>query len=115
MSDDIDRDAIEILGINPKIWKEFRGMTNWKEERGTQYREKPLERELPPKGLEPHPRFVQDEMESIVAQIDEREAEIRRKQALAQRWFGYYKKCKGKRTSIIDQYNKIAMMKQRQR
>lgn len=113
MSDDIDRDAIDILGIDQKVWKEFRGMTNWKEERGTQYREKPLERELPPQRLQPHPRFVQEEMESIVAQIDEREAEIRRKQALAQRWFGYYKKCKSKRSAIIDQYNKIATMKQR--
>lgn len=26
MSDDIDRDAIEVLGINPKTWKEYRGM-----------------------------------------------------------------------------------------
>ena len=26
MSDDLDRDAIEVLGINPKIWKEYRKM-----------------------------------------------------------------------------------------
>lgn len=26
MSDDIDKDAIEVLGINPKIWKEYRRM-----------------------------------------------------------------------------------------
>lgn len=85
---------------------------NWKLQRETQYRasEKPLDRELPPHRAEPHPRFVQDEMESIVAQIDEREAEIRRKQALAKRWFGYYKKCKSKRNTIIDQYNRIALM-----
>ena len=30
MSDEIDRDAIEILGIDPKIWKEFRGMIDEK-------------------------------------------------------------------------------------
>ena len=113
MSDDIDMDAIDILGIDPKIWKEFRGMTNWKEERGTQYREKPLERELPPKRLQPHPRFVQDDL-PYFQQQDDREAFERRKQALAQRWFGYYKKCNTqKKLRLVDQFNRIATMKQR--
>lgn len=113
MSDDIDRDAIDILGIDPKIWKEFRGMTNWKEERGTQYREKPLERELPPKRLQPHPRFVQDDL-PYFQQQDDREAFERRKLALANRWFGYYKKCNTqKKLRLVDQFNKIATMKQR--
>lgn len=108
MSDEIDRDA-ELVGINPKVWKEFRGMTNWKEERGTQYREKPLDRELPPKRLQPHPRFVQDDL-PYFQQQDDREAFLRHKQAMAKRWFGYYRKCKGDRNAIIDQYNRIALM-----
>lgn len=113
MNDDIDRDAIDILGINPKIWKEFRGMTNWKEERGTQYREKPLDRELPPKRLQPHPRFVQEDLPYFQKQ-DDKEAFERRKMALANRWFGYYKKCKTqKKLRLVDQFNKIATMKQR--
>lgn len=112
----IDEDA-ELLGIDPKLWREFKEMhTSWKDERTTQYRERelptirelPLERELPP------PRMEQAEFESIVNPIDDREAFIRRKQALARRWFGYYKKCKGNRNAIIDQYNKIATMKGRE-
>lgn len=91
-------------------------MNNWKEERNTQYREQQPKGDVPLERNLPHPRFVQDEMESIVSQIDEREAEIRRKQALAQRWFGYYKACKDKkkRSFIIDQYNRIALMKGRE-
>lgn len=58
------------------------------------------------------PNFLKAEAEVRESSID-REAFIRRKQALAKRWFGYYKKCKSKRNTIIDQYNKIAMMKQR--
>ena len=114
--DSIDKDA-ELIGIDKKVWMEFRGMhTSWKDERETQYKERelpsirelPLERELPP------PRMEQAEFESIVNPIDDREAFIRRKQALAKRWFGYYKKYKGNRNAIIDQYNKIAMMKGRE-
>ena len=108
MSDEIDKDA-EIIGIDQKVWKEFRGMTNWKEERGTQYREKPLDRELPPKRLQPHPRFVQDDL-PYFQQQDDHEAFLRHKQAMAKRWFGYYRKCKGDRNAIIDQYNRIALM-----
>lgn len=74
MSDEIDKDAIEILGINPKIWKEFRGMTD--------------------------PKYTQDDKEAFE----------RHKQAMAKRWFGYYKKCKGNKNAIIDQFNKIALM-----
>lgn len=115
MSDDIDRDA-ELIGIDPKIWKEFRGMINWKLQRETQYRasEKPLDRELPPKRLQPHPRFVQNDL-PYFQQQDDREAFIRHKEAMAKRWFGYYRKCKGDRNTIIDQYNKIALMKGKER
>lgn len=70
-------------------------------------REMPLDRELPPE------RLVQGEFESIVDPIDDKEAKIRHLQAVRDRWFGYYKKCKGDKRTIIDQYNKIAMMKQR--
>lgn len=112
MSDEIDRDA-ELIGIDPKVWKEFR-MRNWKEERGTQYREKPLDRELPPKRLQPHPRFVQDDL-PYFQQQDDREAFERRKMALAQRWFGYYKKCNTqKKLRLVDQFNRIATMRGRE-
>lgn len=114
MSDEIDKDAIDILGINPKIWKEFR-MRNWKEERETQYRasEKPLDRELPPKRLEPHPRFVQDDL-PYFQQQDDREAFIRHKEAMARRAFAWYRLSKKKdKSKLIDIYNGIATMKQR--
>lgn len=89
MSDEIDRDAIEVLGINPKIWKEFRGMVDKK--------------------------YVQDDL-PYFQQQDDHEAFERHKQAMAQRWFGYYKKCNTqKKLRLVDQYNKIATMKQRQR
>ena len=80
----IDEDA-KMLGIDQKIWKEFREMTD--------------------------PKYVQDDL-PYFQQQDEKEAFERHKQAMAQRWFGYYRKCKSKRNAIIDQYNKIALMKQ---
>lgn len=88
MSDDIDRDAIEVLGINPKIWKEYRRMTGEK--------------------------YVQDDL-PYFQQQDDKEAFERHKQAMAQKWFKYYRACKDpqKKMSLIDQYNKIAQMKQR--
>lgn len=88
MSDDIDRDAIEILGINPKIWKEYRRMTGDK--------------------------YVQDDL-PYFQQQDDKEAFERHKQAMAQKWFKYYRACKDpqKKMSLIDQYNRIAQMKQR--
>lgn len=91
----VDEDAIEVLGINPKTWKEFRKMTNPK------YVQDDL------------PGFLDAEAEARESSID-RDTFIRRKQALAQRWFGYYKKCKTqKKLRLIDQYNKIATMRQR--
>lgn len=113
----IDEDA-RLLGIDPKIWSEFKEMyTSWKDERMTQYKERelPSVRELPLKRELPPERLMQGEFESITGPIDDREAFIRRKQALAKRWFGYYKKCKGDRNRIIDQYNKIALMKGNER
>lgn len=55
--------------------------------------------------------FLKAEAEARESSVDS-ETFIRRKQALAQRWFGYYRKYKGDRNAIIDQYNKIALMKQ---
>ena len=99
-------------------WEDVRrSRMNWKLQRETQYRasEKPLERELPPHRAEPHPRLEQGELEGIVAPIDDYEAFLRHKREMANRWFGYYKACKDKKKKsfIIDQYNKIALMKQR--
>lgn len=87
-TDGLDRDAIEVLGIDPKVWKEFRGMKDEK--------------------------YVQDDL-PYFQQQDDKEAFERHKQAMAQRWFGYYKKCKDKKKGsfIIEQYNKIALMRGR--
>lgn len=59
------------------------------------------------------PNFLKSEAEARESAID-KEAFIRHKQAMVQRWFGYYKKCKSNRNTIIDQYNKIALMKGRE-
>lgn len=57
-------------------------------------------------------RLIQDDL-PYFQQQDDKEAFERHKQAMAKRWFSYYKKCKSKRNTILDQYNKIATMKQR--
>ena len=91
-------------------------MSSWKIMRNYQYkdREQPLDRELPNERELPPPRMEQAEFESITNPIDDREAFIRHKQAMVQRWFGYYKKCNTqKKLRLIDQYNKIATMKTR--
>lgn len=60
------------------------------------------------------PNFEKAEAEAREKSID-KETFIRRKQALVKRWFGYYCKCKDqqKRLKLINQYNFIATMKQR--
>ena len=57
------------------------------------------------------PGFLKAEAEARESSVDS-ETFIRRKQALAQRWFGYYRKCKyqQKKFKLIEQYNKIALM-----
>jgi hypothetical protein len=107
----LDDDAINICGIDPKVWEEFK-MINWKTARQTQYKERelpparelPLERELPPA------RLVQGEFEELTGPIDDREAFIRHKRSMAKRWFEYYKRCQDqkKKFRLIDQYNAIA-------
>ena len=83
----IDDDA-KILGINEDTWHRFK--TNSQ-------------------------KAEQAEFENITNPIDDREAFIRRKQALAKRWFGYYKKCKDqqKKVKLIDQYNYLAQQRGR--
>lgn len=85
--DNIDEDA-KLLGIDEEVWRKFRDIK---------------------------PKQEQMEFSEIVDPIDDREAFIRHKQAMAKRWFGYYRKCKGDRNAIIDQYNKIALMKGKER
>lgn len=81
MSPSIDEDA-KTAGISDETWKRFK-------EKYT---------------------VEQPEFAEIVDQIDDIEAEQRHMASMAQRWFGYYRKCKSKRNNIIDQYNKIALM-----
>lgn len=83
----LDKDA-ELIGIDPKTWKEFKRMTD--------------------------PKYVQDDL-PYFQQQDEKEAFERHKQAMTKRWFGYYKKCKDKKKKLklIDQYNLVATMRQR--
>jgi len=101
----IDDDAT-LIGISPEVWEQFRSLTSG---RGVKDRDLPLERELPPHRME------QMEFESIVNPIDDREAEQRHRQAMAKRWFGYYKKCtdQSKKNKLIDQYNSLAKPKER--
>ena len=88
----IDEDA-KLIGVNEKLWKDFKKM----------YVQDDLD------------GFAQAEAEAREAKIDE-ETRIRHKQAMAQKWFRYYRACKDpqKKMSLIDQYNKIAQQRQRQ-
>ena len=87
----IDEDA-KLIGFNEKTWKAFKKM----------YVQNDLD------------GFAQAEAEAREAKID-KEASLRHKQAMAQRWFGYYKKCSDqkKKMALVDQYNRIAQMNQR--
>lgn len=60
------------------------------------------------------PNFLKADAEARESTIDH-EAYIRHKRSMAMRWFRYYRKSKDekKKMKLIDQYNKIAMMKQR--
>lgn len=83
----IDDDA-RLLGIDNDLWKEFKKS----------------------------PKYVeQPEFPEIVDDIDDKEAFIRHKKALAKRWFGYYRKCKyhDKKIKLVDQYNFLAQSRQR--
>jgi len=83
----IDDDA-KILGINEDTWRRFK--TNSQ-------------------------KAEQAEFESITNPIDDREAFIRHKQAMARRWFEYYKRCQDqkKKFRLIDQYNALAQTRER--
>ena len=84
----IDEDAINICGINPELWEEFKRST----------------------------KTEQLEFESIVGPIDDKEAEARHRASMAKRWFGYYRKCSDqqKKFKLIDQYNSLAKPKERE-
>lgn len=84
MNHSIDEDA-ELVGIKSETWKEFKKVY----------------------------KVEQPEFKEIVNPVDDAEAKKRHLQAIRERWFGYYKKCKSNRNTIIDQYNKIALMKQK--
>ena len=58
----------------------------------------------------------QMEFESIVSEVDDREAEKRHRISMASRWFGYYRKCTSqeKKFRLIDQYNSLAKQKERE-
>lgn len=80
MSDDLDRDAVEILGINPKIWKEYRKM------------------------------YTQDDLPYFQQQDDkeafERHKQAMAKRAFA--WYRLSKK--KDKSRLIDIYNRTALM-----
>ena len=92
----IDDDA-RLIGIDEEVWRKFRQMTE-------RYEQPDLD------------GFAKAEAEAREASVD-REAFIRRKQALAKRWFGYYRKCKDpeKKNKLIDEYNWIAIRGSRER
>ena len=89
MSDEIDRDAIEILGINPKVWKEYRGM------------------------------YVQDDLPNILkAEAEARESSISQEtkedfnNRLSLRWIRYNQLAKNadKQLKLFRQYRMVARM-----
>ena len=84
----IDEDAINVLGINEKLWKEFR---------------------------ENKPVVEQPEFPEIVDAIDDKEAFLRHKESMRKRWFEYYKKCSSqkKKFKLIDGYNFLAQSRGR--
>jgi len=78
----IDEDA-EIMGINPETWKKFKEMHH----------------------------VEQPEFEEITAPIDDKEAFIRHKEAMARRAFSWYRLSKKKdKSKLIDIYNRTALM-----
>lgn len=95
----IDDDA-KIAGINKELWERFKEMYDPKEISD---------------GKPTAPTLTQAEFESIVGQIDDKEAEARHRASMAQRWFGYYRKCTSqeKKFKLIDQYNSLAKPKER--
>ena len=93
--------------------QEMARMNNWKSVRDVQYkdREVPLARELPPQRLQPHLRFVQEDL-PYFQQQDDKEAFERRKQALAKRAFAWYRLSKKKdKSKLINIYNGICLLK----
>lgn len=91
----IDDDA-KLIGIDEKVWQEFKKQTGHVEQ--------------------PYlPGFLEAEAEARESAID-RETFKRRKDALAHRWFGYYRKCKSqeKKFKLIDQYNWLATSRERE-
>ena len=60
------------------------------------------------------PGFLDVEAQVRESNID-KETYFRRKQALALRWFKYYKMCKDpkKKAELVKQYNLVASMRQR--
>ena len=60
------------------------------------------------------PGFLDAEAQARESNID-RETYMRRKQALALRWFKYYKMCKDpkRKLELANQYNLVATMRQR--
>ncbi len=93
MSDDIDKDAIEVLGINPKIWKEYRGMTD--------------------------PKYVQDDLPNFLkVEAEARESGISQEtkedfnNRLSMRWIRYNQLAKNadKQLTLFRQYALISKM-----
>ena len=56
--------------------------------------------------------FLEAEAQARESDID-KETYLRRKQALALRWFGYYRKCKdqNKKFDLLRQYNRVARVR----
>ena len=93
MNDSLDRDAIEVLGINPKTWKEYRGMTDKK--------------------------YVQDDLPNMLkAEAEARESDISQEtkedfnNRLSMRWIKYNQKAKNadEQLKLFRQYRMIAKM-----
>lgn len=86
MSDEIDRDA-ELIGIDPKVWKEFRGMTD--------------------------PKYVQDDLPGFLeAEAEARESGIDKWETVGRlaKFFCNMDKCKDPKVIPLCRQQKKALM-----
>lgn len=93
MSDEIDKDAIDVLGINPDIWRKYRGMTD--------------------------PKYIQDDLPGFLkAEAEARESDISQEtkedfnNRLSLRWIKYNQLAKTKEAQLplCRQYKLLTQM-----
>ena len=88
MSDEIDKDAIDVLGINPDVWRKYRGMTD--------------------------PKYIQDDLPGFLkAEAEARESGIDKWETVDRlsKFFCNMDKCKDPKVMPLCRQQKKALMK----